>query len=170
MEQACDVILFELSVTNVDKPSLAVEDVAMRLQQFLALRNDISPYYRWGVLLTNASLFQRKADILRQLCVQDNTAAHGCLTFCIGTDTLVRILDPKYYDNSYEAMLTALRMMQCRFVVGGRLEQKKNNGDFVTGAEEIQLLPADVRAMFTILHDFRVDLSSSELRAKGCSL
>lgn len=40
-----------------------------------------------------------------------------------------RILDPKYYENSVENMLGAVREMGrvgVRFVVGGRLEQGKN--------------------------------------------
>jgi hypothetical protein len=60
------------------------------------------------------------------------------------------------------------------FVVGGRLEQiKEADGEikeaqFVTGEEELEGLPEDIQNMFTIIRedDFRVDISSTELRAK----
>lgn len=95
------------------------------------------------------------------------------LHFVIGTDTLVRLLDPKYYSNSEEEMLRALSNMPCRFVVGGRLEQRKNKVDsddsadapvFVSGQEEVDQLPTELHAKFSILPDFRVDVSSTEIR------
>ena len=50
----------------------------------------------------------------------------GTFAFIIGTDTMVRILNPKYYGNSQQAMLEAVRDMKrhgVHFVVGGRLQQ-----------------------------------------------
>lgn len=50
--------------------------------------------------------------------------------FVIGTDTMVRILNPKYYGDSQEAMLEAVRDMKrlgVHFVVGGRLKQDVEN-------------------------------------------
>ena len=51
------------------------------------------------------------------------------MTFAIGTDTMVRILNPKYYDEDREQMLEAVREMGregVHFVVGGRLEQVRS--------------------------------------------
>lgn len=48
------------------------------------------------------------------------------LGFVIGTDTMVRILNPKYYGDDRDTMLEAVREMGrsgVHFVVGGRLEQ-----------------------------------------------
>lgn len=48
------------------------------------------------------------------------------MAFVIGTDTMIRILNPKYYGDSKEAMLEAIRDMKrhgVHFVVGGRLQQ-----------------------------------------------
>lgn len=44
-----------------------------------------------------------------------------------------------------------------------------NRRTFVTGEEEIADLPDDVQAMFTLVkeEDFRVDLSSTELRKQA---
>ena len=50
----------------------------------------------------------------------------------IGTDTMVRILNPKYYGNSEEDMIDAVREMGragVHFVVGGRLEQNGSGGE-----------------------------------------
>ena len=51
------------------------------------------------------------------------------MAFVIGTDTFVRIVNPKYYDNSVDSMIEALRFIKNKgvhFVVGGRLEQGKD--------------------------------------------
>jgi hypothetical protein len=48
--------------------------------------------------------------------------------FVIGTDTMLRILDPKYYGDSEASMLDAVYQMKSKgvhFVVGGRLENGK---------------------------------------------
>ena len=66
-------------------------------------------------------------------------------------------------------MMAALQAMACDFVVGGRLEQKKTDDGtkpvFVSGESEIAKLPDAIRPKFTALEDFRVDISSSEIRA-----
>lgn len=171
---SCSAIWFELSITNADKPALAVDAVVDRLQRFLSLPPEELPDCCWGLLLTNAPLFKQKVDLLAPLQrseVDDDSA----LYFCIGTDTLVRLIDPKYYNKSREEMLQVLGDMPCRFVVGGRLEQNKggSGGDdkkrdpvFVTGEEDVRRLPPELQTKFTILPDFRVDISSTELRRK----
>lgn len=48
----------------------------------------------------------------------------------IGTDTMVRIINPKYYGNRKEHMIKALEDMNSKgvhFIVGGRLEQGMDN-------------------------------------------
>jgi len=63
-----------------------------------------------------------------------------------------------------------LEGMACDFVVGGRLEQKKTDDGtepvFMSGEDEIKKLPDSIRPKFTALPDFRVDISSSEIRKK----
>jgi hypothetical protein len=92
------------------------------------------------------------------------------MAFCIGTDTMVRILNPKYYGGSKDAMLKAVRNMKgVHFCVGGRLQQAGDSDKFVTGEEELADLPRDVQDMFSLLKDFRVDISSTELRKEEAS-
>lgn len=165
----CEVAWFEISITNADKASLQPDDVVQRLLGFLKL-NDMPDH--WGIIITNAPLFVQKVDLLNPLQVSRSFEVDPLpLHFVIGTDTLVRIIDPKYYDNSEDKMLQALYDMQCRFVVGGRLEQSKTKKDddqpvFISAEPVIEGLPEDLRDKFTPLKDFRVDVSSTELRRR----
>jgi nicotinic acid mononucleotide adenylyltransferase len=165
---------FELSITNADKPALSLEAIQERLDNFLQMpllnkagEASILSDCRWGILLTNAPLFKQKVDILQPLHVSRTDNQPAPLPFVIGTDTLVRLVDPKYYNDSYEEMVVTLEGMACDFVVGGRLEQKKNGSsvaDFVSGETEVNKLPDSIRSKFTALSDFRFDISSSEIR------
>jgi len=137
----------------------------------------------WGVLLTSAPLFVEKVEALGGILAPTGSSyvdgrkggrRRRKMTFVIGTDTMVRIIDPKYYGNDRESMLGAVRDMGdagAHFVVGGRLEQGMGEGEesrFVTGEEELLSLPEDVQSMFTIIQeeDFRLDLSSTEIRKR----
>jgi len=169
----CDTAWFELSITNADKDPLAVDDVVERLTKFLVLREEMPTH--WGILLTNAPLFKQKVDLLYPLQVsrsynEEKAEVLPPLHFVIGTDTLVRIVDPKYYNNSRDEMLQALRSMPCHFVVGGRLEQKNVDPSkgpiYVSGQQDVDKLPDDLKTKFTLIDGFRVDISSSELRKK----
>jgi hypothetical protein len=95
------------------------------------------------------------------------------VNFVIGTDTLVRILNPKYYNNDRDNMVSSLLAMKgSHYVVGGRLEQNKDSSceeppKFVSGEDELKGLPEELVSMFTVMteSEFRVDISSSEIRA-----
>mmetsp|Transcript_12967 Transcript_12967/g.19758 ORF Transcript_12967/g.19758 Transcript_12967/m.19758 type:complete len:514 (-) Transcript_12967:134-1675(-) len=176
-DESSPAIFFELSMTNPDKPPIPREDVIKRLNGFSSMENSILPE-NWGVLLTSAPLFAEKVPILSDFLPLERESSRGTyrkLTFVIGTDTMVRIIDPKYYDLSIPNMLKALESMKRKgvhFIVGGRVEQKKGVNDgstaaFVDGLSELQSLPDDLQGMFTILSEdeFRVDISSSEIRA-----
>lgn len=163
---SCKAAFMELSLTNADKPPIDPETVSARVSRFLEL--DHLPDH-WGIILTRAPLFSQKVSTLQD-CVLDSTdGSKPKLSFVIGTDTFVRIIDPKYYNNEESAMIEAFRSMEgVRFLVGGRLEQKKelSTARFVSGKEELEGLPEDVRAMFTLIEEenFRVDISSTQLR------
>lgn len=159
----CSAVWFELSITNVDKPALEVEQIAHRLKHFLSLQDEMPNDFCWGILLTNAPLFKQKVELLAPLQIGNTSLLH----FSIGTDTLVRLIEPKYYNDSEDEMLRVLTGMPCHFVVGGRLDQRKpSESVFLSGEEVIRHLPSALRSKFTILPDFRVDLSSTEIRQK----
>lgn len=134
---------FELSVTNVDKPSLTLEEVHHRLLQFA---------WRAPLWLTRAPTFREKADLFP-----------GVL-FAVGADTAERIVAPRYYGDSTEQMLeslAAIRRQGCRFLVAGRVDRA---GRFTQLAD--LAIPEPARDLFSALPpDFRIDLSSTELRA-----
>lgn len=160
-ESSCQVAWFELSITNADKPSLASDEIVRRIQHFLTLADMPE---RWGILLTNAPLFKQKVDILQPQQVVRSFDQKIPLHMVIGTDTLVRLLNPKYYNDCEEQMIAALDDMACHFVVGGRVQQKLGDPDFVSGEDDVRQLPERLRAKFTLLKDFRVDISSTDIR------
>jgi hypothetical protein len=87
-------------------------------------------------------------------------------TFLVGWDTAVRLVDPRYYNGSEAGMLAALADMWAwgsRFLVAGRLHQ----GKFM-GLADVPV-PQGFLPIFQAIPEssFRVDLSSTELRAGG---
>lgn len=134
--------IFELPVINADKGVLAKEEVERRLTQFRG---------RFDVVLSRAPLFIQKA------------ALFPGSVFVIGYDTAVRLVAPRYYggvEGMHEALAT-IRVQGCRFLVAGRVQE----GRFHTLADVA--LPPEYNDLFQGLPEeqFRIDLSSTELRA-----
>lgn len=135
-------LTYELSVTNVDKPALEHDEIVSRINQFRGIGR---------VAITRSPVFYRKAKTFP-----------GCV-FVIGWDTAVRIVDPKYYDNSYSQMIAALSDMKRlgnSFLVAGRAETQ----DFKTLDDVV--LPEGFEDMFSAIPEprFRKDVSSTALR------
>ncbi|GIW80159.1 MAG: hypothetical protein KatS3mg105_1966 [Gemmatales bacterium] len=133
---------FELSITNVDKPPLTMEEARERWQQFV---------WKAPVWLTRAPTFLDKARLFPRA------------TFVVGADTAVRIVDPRYYEGDARRMQEALaeiRHLGCRFLVAGRRDER---GQF-RSLDDIPL-PETFRDLFEPL-PLRVDISSTELRKK----
>lgn len=136
-------VAYELSVTNVDKPPLEVDEVHRRLEQFRG---------KGTVVLTRAETFIKKSELFP-----------GC-GFAIGWDTVTRLIQPRYYGDSESAMLKALAQMWARdnrFAVGGRSD---DGGDFRLLSDVD--IPDGFRPMFMEIPeaDFRRDLSSTDIR------
>jgi nicotinamide mononucleotide (NMN) deamidase PncC len=136
-------VTFELSVANVDKPPLDYLEIADRVAQFVEER----------VLLTRAPRFIDKSRL-----------APGC-TFVVGSDTIIRIADAKYYAGGIEqrdAAIAALAATGCRFLVFGR----------VVDSSFCSLASANIPLQLRKLCDevaeteFREDISSTELRSR----
>jgi hypothetical protein len=132
-------LAFELSIANVDKPSLPPEEVARRLEQFA------EPIY-----ITRSPTFLEKAL---------HFPGH---TFLVGIDTAIRIVDLRYYGDreKRKESLEIIRVQQCRFLVAGR----KTDTGFLELNES--LIPEEFRELFEGIGEaeFRVDVSSTELR------
>ncbi len=100
-------IIFEISAGNVDKPSINDEELLRRAGQFSS---------RWPVILTKANpLFVDKIN------------AYGVKEFIVGYDTMVRFLDPKYYDSPsiFLDILGELRQQRAKFYVADRIIEGK---------------------------------------------
>lgn len=138
-------VAFELSVSNVDKPVMDLDELERRLLQFTGVGE---------VLVTSAPTFVEKARILAKR------------VFVIGADTAPRVVDRKYYGGSVRAMLAALEELSragCSFLVAGR---SQGPGVFKSlGDVEI---PLEYRHMFESIPEsrYRVDISSTELRER----
>jgi nicotinic acid mononucleotide adenylyltransferase/nicotinamide mononucleotide (NMN) deamidase PncC len=136
-------VAFELSVVNADKPPLSAEEVRQRAAQFA-----------WSVplWLTRAPTFAEKAELFP-----------GAV-FIIGADTAERVVQPRFYGGDEAGLARALDLFRargCRFLVAGRLGA---GGTFV--ALDDLAIPVAYRDLFSAIPaaDFRVDLSSTELR------
>ena len=141
-------VAFEISVTNVDKPPLSGETVRRRLAQFA---------WKSPVELTRAPTFVEKARLFRGT------------TFVVGADTAERLFGPKYYGDDEARMHAALEEIASSggsFLVAVRL-------DAAGRLRALADLPVPRRYadLFTEIpeHRFRVDTSSSEIRARGAS-
>jgi hypothetical protein len=139
-------VAFEISVTNVDKPPLSGETVRHRLAQFA---------WKWPVELTRASTFLEKARLF------PGTA------FVIGADTAERLIAPKYYGDDEVRMHLALEEIAnagCSFLVAVRIDATGR----VRALNHIAV-PRRHADLFTEIpeHRFRLDTSSSEIRARG---
>lgn len=82
-------------------------------------------------------------------------------------DTAIRIIDPKYYGGTQKGVEDALeefRARGCKFIVAGRTTSEGN----FEWLGDLQLSPA-ISDLFIGLteSEFRLDLSSSEIRAKA---
>ncbi len=136
-------VTFELSISNVDKPTLTRGEVEARLG---TLRGG-SP-----LVLTRASRFSQKARLFPGT------------TFVVGYDTAARIVDASYYDGDGEELTRALgkvRAAGCRFLVAGReVEGEFRSLDYLD-------VPGEFRALFDQIPEsvFRWDVSSSVIRA-----
>src|SRR5690606_9001569 len=84
-------------------------------------------------------------------------------TFLVGTDTLERIAEPRYYGNNFPSMLRAVEQISlagCRFLVFGRAL----GGDFKS-LDDLNLPPSLALLCEEVPeHEFRQDISSTQLR------
>jgi len=128
--------LLELSIKNVDKPELGLDEIERRLEFIFE-----------PVILTRAPTFIEKAELFPGSW------------FAMGYDTAIRLIDPRYHPD-VPAMLQKFQSLETRFVVAGRL----HNGLFQS-LENIQI-PTGFEELFISVPEelFRMDISSTELR------
>jgi nicotinic acid mononucleotide adenylyltransferase/nicotinamide mononucleotide (NMN) deamidase PncC len=141
-------VAFELSITNVDKPALDWLELRDRAAQFAAAA-DGQP----RLWLTRAATFLEKLEVFPES------------TFVMGTDTYLRLADPRYYGGSADAAAAAVKTIARRtrgLIVFGRVK----DGAFQDPAQLD--VPAELRGVtyFVSQREFRMDLSSTDIRRR----
>ena len=139
-------LAFEISVTNVDKPPLEGETVKQRLAQFA---------WKSPVELTRAPTFLEKSRLF------------PTTTFVIGVDTAERLVAPKYYGDDELRMHVALEEIAksgSSFLVAVRIDPAGR----VRALSDVPV-PRRYADLFSEIPEqrFRLDTSSSEIRARG---
>ena len=149
------IVTYEISATIVGKRALHEHDLRSRVSQFTEAGIRVA--------ITTAKLFVDKAKMFPN---------HGMV---LGIDTAERLLDPRHYGGSPGKVIDALKDIDaqgCYFVVGGRI---RSNGDNTEGHWEDltsgglkDRIPVGFDHMFIPItkEDFRVDVSSTEIRAR----
>lgn len=138
-------LLWELSITNVDKPPLDFISIRTRIHAIRFEDHDRP------IALTRAPTFAEKAKLFP-----------GSI-FVVGADTIARVGQLCYYADDSARRTTAIAEIAsqgCRFLVFGRQVE----GKFQTLAD--LHLPPDLLALCDEVpaSDFREDVSSTELR------
>ena len=137
-------LAWEISVTNVDKPTL----------DYIEIRDRATQFAERPLWLTRAATFLEKLDVFPES------------TFVVGADTFARLADPRYYGGSAAAATQAVKAIAARargLIVFGR-EQR---GVFQEAATiEVPKALRDV-AYFVSQREFRLDISSTELRRRA---
>lgn len=133
---------FEFSVENVEKPPLDFETMTDRAEQFDAATR---------IWFTRAPRMVQKARLFPGSVI------------VVGIDTLLRVADPKFADESVavrDRILDEIESLGCRFLVFGRLF----DGRFQT-LDDLELPDKLRRISDGVREDiFRSDVSSTELR------
>lgn len=137
-------LAFELSIANVEKPTLDYVEIGDRAEQFAG-----RPLW-----LTRAATFVEKLDVFPQS------------TFVMGADTFVRLAEPRYYGGSAAAAAAAVERIAERargLIVFGRAR----DGVFEDAAQ--LPVPHALREVsyFVSQREFRLDVSSTDLRQRA---
>ena len=134
-------VYFELSVNNADKCSISTSDLTNRILQGFA-----SP-----LIVSNVPTFLEKCSVF------------PASQFVVGVDTLVRIADPRFYDNSLsrrDAAINQIALNGCRFLVFGRILN-----DQFKDWRSVDI-PDQLREICDGIDEsqFRIDISSTQIR------
>lgn len=135
---------FELSIENVDKTPVGSDELAIRIAQF-----EVGDH----VWITKAAKFSEKAKLFPRS------------VFIVGADTIQRISNPLYAGSSDEATRYSICQIadhECRFLVFGRIGRQG-----FQSLSDLQLPDVLTNICEEVgASDFRVDISSTALRAR----
>ena len=143
-------VVLEVSIENVDKPTLSQTDCICRILPLL---------FEFPVLLTAAATFVEKS-------YKNN------ITFVVGADTIARIGEDRYYNDEFSVddAISVFSAKGTRFVVFGREMSELQHTGAATKGHFQSLKSLDLPCTLTKLcisveeSSFRSDLSSRDLR------
>ena len=124
-ERAGEPVWLEFSIRNADKPVISAEEICRRLVKSIVghpPHPSLGPMLTLrphGLVITRAATFLAKARLFP-----------GSL-FVVGTDTLQRIGDPKFYDanpQQRDAAIAEIADLGSRFLVFGRAPGRSFSG------------------------------------------
>lgn len=135
--------VFELSISNCAKSEIGDHELYTRMAQF-TVENRI-------LLVTNKPYFRDKVNFI------DSQS-----WFCIGADTYRRFFDVQFYESQKQLLDFTDFLIQrgVKLVVGPRIGVKK-----VEGVDDFfDKVPEQYRSSVKEVENFRVDISSTEIR------
>lgn len=134
---------YELSITNVDKPTL----------DYLEIRDRAAQFADRPLWLSRAARFVDKLDVFPGS------------TFVMGADTYARLADPRYYGGSEPQAAAAVQAIAAR--AAGLIVFGRAKGDEFQEPSRLDV-PQALRDItyFVSQREFRLDVSSTELRRR----
>ncbi|MFT5365307.1 MAG: nicotinate (nicotinamide) nucleotide adenylyltransferase [Candidatus Latescibacterota bacterium] len=153
-KDACilDEMLLMLSATNVDKnPSGA--DLGQRLAMLVHYAQQ---HNNLSVAICSHARFVDKIIALKP-CYPANTQ----FFFIVGYDTLIRLFDPKYYEDMQSDLQTLFET--CHFIAANRGENDRHTLDVFLQKEDVQ--PFANRIHPILLPQAVTDISSTKVRS-----
>lgn len=137
-------VAFELSAVNADKPPLSEAEIHRRCRQFAAR----------PVVISTAATFLEKSRLF------------SGVTFVVGADTALRVVQPRFYGGSEAAMneaLSEIAARRCSFLVAARVCEQR-----LLALEDLEVPKSHV-GMFRAIPaaSFRLDVSSTDLRRQS---
>ena len=141
---------YEMTTNNADKPALDFLTMQERVAQFKISNSDSSPSTPSTLWLTNVATYAEKA------------ALFPGATFVLGVDTMARVAQLKFYENSqdkFNQALTTFTNCDTRFLVFGR------QSDTYITLSDLEIPEALLSHCIEVTEaQFRMDISSTALR------
>lgn len=134
--------LLLFSLRNVDKTAKATDaSLLQRLEMMtlLAQRVERNTGQGVGIGLLNEPTFAGKADIVRDWLQKEKEVDNVQLSFLVGTDTLIRCFEPKYYPKGMKETMDPFLAKDC-IVSAQRGEDDTSRGveEGILGQEEVR--------------------------------
>jgi len=137
-------LVWEISVTNVDKPTL----------DYVEMRDRAAQFGGRPLWLTRAATFLEKLAVFPES------------TFVMGADTFARLPDPRYYGGSATAAARAVKAIAAK--ARGLIVFGREQGGVFREASTIDVpKPLQDVAYFVSQREFRLDISSTDLRRQA---